>query len=318
MNDGFDVNEGLEAVNSGRLSRKAFLTRGAAAGVSTSVLATLLAACGGGSNNSGKNGTPATSAVSGKLAGDGSLARVYKDGLKIGSSDDPPYNFHQGGKLVGIDAELMQEAVKRMGISKVTYSFGVWDGLVPALQAKRFDVLQTDLHVTPERSQVIDFTGPLFWYGDGLVVPKGNPKNLHTFEGLAGHTVGALSGESYLDWLKQRHDLKGVKTYKTFNDEIQDLLAGRVDALIGETDVVGYYLSQHPDAKLELASGYRPKTDFGDWTRWGVQKGANDLANALTRVADEMRVDGTMWKILSKYGLPLESLQIFRGMPRTG
>ncbi len=245
------------------------------------------------------------------VGGDGSFAKTWKDGLRILTTNDAPYNFKDSsGKMVGIDAEIVAETTKRLKFPRVEYVEGPWESMVPNLQSNRGDLLQTNIHFTQQRAEVIDFTGPVYFYGDYLVVKKGNPLNLHKWEDLKGHSVGAIRGENYVDWLNKRGDLKEVKTYKTFDEEIADLAAGRTDAMIGDEVVYAYYLVQHPDAGIELAKDYVPQTDLADWTRFGVQKGAHDLANAYTRVLDEMRVDGTTAKILAKYGIDKHALQV--------
>lgn len=317
----FNIEKEIDAFSRKEISRQEFLAKGLAGGLSLTAATALLAGCTGSNNaNTGSNPNAGIKAKNAYLGGDGSFARALKDGLRAATFNAAPYTFtDSSGNLTGFDAELFREASKRLGLlDKVKYTIGDWTNLIPSLHAKRLDFIFVDFHMTPEREAQVDFTGPMFFYGDDLVVRKGNPLNLHSWQDLAGHTVGALEGESYVDWLNKRKDLKGVKLYKDYNNEIQDLAAGRVDAIIGETPVVSYYLSQHTDAQIEAVPDYTPQSDLNDWTRWGVQQGAHDLNNAYTRVVDEMRVDGTMYKILSKYGMPAASLQYFKGMPKLG
>jgi ABC-type amino acid transport substrate-binding protein len=158
-----------------------------------------------------------------------------------------------------------------------------------------------------KRLEVMDFTVPVYFYGDGLIVKQGNPNNLHTWQDLAGHVVGAERGENYADWLDKRTDLKDVKLYKSFSEEIQDLVNGGVDAIIGELPVFAYYAKVHAGS-IEVASGYIPQTNLADWTRFGVRKEDNDLNNAFSHALMDIVADGTALSILERYGMSVDNL----------
>jgi len=251
------------------------------------------------------------------VGGDGSFDRVKQNGIKLGITNDQPYNWHPEGsqERKGIDYDIISEAMKRLGIDKIEFVEGPWESMVPGLQSGRFDVLVTNIHKTEARVKVIDFTTPVYFYSDWLVVQKGNPKNLHKWEDLKGHSVGAIRGENYVDWLNKRGDLAEVKTYKTFDEEIADLAAGRVDAVIGDEPVYAWYLKQHPDYPIEIVPDYVPQSSLSDYTRFGIRKGDNDLNNMLSRTLDEMRADGTLLQLLQRYGLTQRALTL---MPQLG
>lgn len=250
--------------------------------------------------------------------GEGSFKRAVDKGVTFGITNDAPYNWRDPAtnQRRGIDYDITMAAVRRLGITKVSFVEGPWESMVPGLVSKRFDYLITNIHITAKRLQVIDFTDPVYFYADWLIVQKGNPKGLTTWESLKGHTVGAIRGENYVDWLEKRKDLAGVKVYKDFDEEIQDLSAGRVDAIIGDEPVYAWYLKAHPDAKIELAKDYIPQSDLSDWTRYGVRKEDNDLNNAFSHALAELRVDGTLLAILEKYGLSIRNLATFPGMKK--
>ncbi len=255
-----------------------------------------------------------------KLGGDGSFAKAVTGGLRICTTNEAPSNWQEtgGGAWSGFDADLANEAISRLGIKDVTYVIGPWDSMVPNLTSDRCDLLQTDIHWNPERAKIIDFTAPIFFYGDSVLLKKGNPLSLHTWEDLKGHSAGCQLGSNLCDMLYARQkdagDLSDVKTYKTWDELITDLSNGRLDAGYVDATVSGYYVVTHPDADVEMATGYIPQEDLSSWTRFGVQLGAHDLANAFSAVLDEMRVDGTMTTILAKYGLDQSAVQVFSGM----
>jgi polar amino acid transport system substrate-binding protein len=255
-----------------------------------------------------------------KLGGDGSFAKAVTSGLRVCTTNEAPSNWQEGGSgpWKGFDAEIANEAIARLGIKTVTYVIGPWDSMVPNLTSDRCDLLQTDIHWNPDRAKIINFTAPIFFYGDSLLLKKGNPLGIHTWADLKGHSAGCQLGSNLCDMLDARqkaaNDLSEVKTYKTWDELITDLSNGRLDVGFVDATVSGYYVVTHPDAQVELATGYLPQEDLSSWTRFGVQLGAHDLANAFSAVLDEMRVDGTTTGILQKFGLDQTSIQVFKGM----
>ena len=128
------------------------------------------------------NGINATDYV----GGDGSYARYRDQGLRLGLIEAFPVNYTENGQRTGWNTDIVLRALEHSGLTKYEFVEGPWESMVPGLQSSRFDLLASDVHVTPERIQIIDFSAPVFWYGDGLFVPKGNQANVHTWADLAG------------------------------------------------------------------------------------------------------------------------------------
>ena len=128
--------------------------------------------------------------------GDGSYKRVVEGGITLGISNDPPYTFQDTStqEYDGIDVRIFKEISKRLGIEKIKWEIVQFDALIPGIGAKRWDVVVDNLHENPKRLAVVAFTSPAYWYGSALAVNKGNPKNIHTFADMAGHTVGTVRG----------------------------------------------------------------------------------------------------------------------------
>jgi ABC-type amino acid transport substrate-binding protein len=262
------------------------------------------------------NGTPFSNGIDASTytGGDGSYARYSKDAIRLGLIEQYPVNFtDSNGQRTGWNTDMVVAALGHAGIGNIDYVIGPFETLVPGLQSSRFDLLASDVHVTPQRIQVIDFTGPVFWYGDTLAVPKGNPANLHSWDDLAGHVVGVGLGSNYAEMLQQRTDLADLKLYQDTGAIASDLVAGRVDAAVVEDTNFVAFLAQNP-LPIDIVGDYVPHSDLADWTRFGVRKEDRDLNNVLTHAFEEMRIDGTTLGILKKYGLGERNLVAMRGM----
>jgi ABC-type amino acid transport substrate-binding protein len=249
------------------------------------------------------------------VGGDGSYARYAKDGVRLGLIEAFPVNYTDpSGKRTGWNTDLVLAALERSGITKHEFVEGPWETMVPGLQSSRFDLLASDVHVTPERVKIIDFTIPIFWYGDALFVPAGNPAKIHSWADLAGHKVGAGVGTNYAEWLQKRTDLGDLVLYKGNPEGAADLAAGRVDAYLGEDTNFVAFLKQNPNLPIEAAQGYVPHSDLSEWTRFGIRKEDRDFNAVLSRAFAEMYIDGTTLGILKNYGLGERNLFAIPGM----
>ncbi len=247
---------------------------------------------------------------------DGSYEKYRTEGIRLGLIEAFPVNFTdpETGERTGWNTDIVLRALEHAGIDKYEFVDGPWESMVPGLQSGRFDLLASDVHVTPERIEIIDFTAPTFWYGDALFVPAGNPANVHSWEDLAGKTVGVGLGTNYAEWLQQRDDLGTLNTYKGPQEMAADLVAGRIDALIAEDSNFTGYLAENADLPIENVPDYVPQSDLSDWTRFGTRIGDNEFNNVFSRALIEMLITGETLEILKKYGLGIRNLAAFPGM----
>ena len=250
------------------------------------------------------------------VGGDGSYQKYLDDGLRLGLIESYPVNFtdQETGERTGWNTDLVLRALEHAGITQIEFVDGPWESMVPGLQSSRFDLLASDVHVTPERIGIIDFSAPAFWYGDALFVPAGNPANIRSWEDLAGKTVGVGLGTNYAEWLQERTDLGALNTYRDTAQMASDLAAGRVDAAIAEDTNFTAYLGQNPELPIENVPDYVPQSDLSDWTRFGIRLGENDFNNVFSRALIEMLITGETLEILAKYGLGMRNLAAIPGM----
>lgn len=249
------------------------------------------------------------------VGGDGSYAKYQKDGIRLGLIEFYPVNYvdKTTGQRTGWNTDIVLAALKKCGIEKIDFVDGPWESMVPGLQSSRFDLLASDVHVTPERIKIIDFSAPVFWYGDILVVPKGNPAKLTTWDSLAGHTIGSTLGVPYTDWLAARTDLKAHQVYKDNQAAVTDLIAGRIDGYVAEDANFTGFLSLNKGLPVDIVQDYVPHDNKADWTRFGFRIEDKDMNNVFSRALNEMFIDGTTLSILTKYGLGQRNLFVMQG-----
>ncbi len=250
------------------------------------------------------------------MGADGSYEKYKSEGIRLGLIEAFPVNFTdpETGERTGWNTDLVLRALEHSRDRQVRvrrWTMGV-DGPRPAERPLRSPCQRCSRH--PERIEIIDFTAPTFWYGDALFVPTGNPANVHSWEDLAGKTVGVGLGTNYAEWLQKRTDLGTLNTYKGPQEMAADLVAGRIDALIAEDSNFTGYLAENPDLPIENVPEYVPQSDLSDWTRFGTRIGDNEFNNVFSRALIEMLITGETLAILQKYGLGIRNLAAFPGM----
>jgi polar amino acid transport system substrate-binding protein len=251
-----------------------------------------------------------TSAAQGpKVTGkDGSFDRVKKRGVFVfGSSNDEPYAFldPKTKEITGIDADMLEYVLKKLGIPKREMFQDKFAGLIPGLLSKRFDMIADAMYITAKRRQQIEFSDGWYQYGETLVVAKGNPLKIHTLEDLKkGYRAASYLGTVYQDWLNALAP-QGAKisSYPAVPEALQDLKLGRLDAALIDGPVAAFILGKNPDlaAVMDIVGDYKPK-EIGVIGS-GFRKEDVDLREAVNWALGEMKKEGADLKILKKWGL---------------
>src|SRR5207247_2897513 len=116
--------------------------------------------------------------------------------------------------------------------------------LIVALQANMIDVISAAMYITAPRQEVVDFSDPIYTYGDGLVVSAKDTKDYKTLEDLKGEIVGAQIGTAYVKPLQDSGLFKEIKVYDSIPDIIRDVNVGRIKAGFADYPIVAYQLAQ--------------------------------------------------------------------------
>src|SRR5258708_4728790 len=181
--------------------------------------------------------------------GDDSLARARKDGLTLGVSQIPPEEIidEKTKAISGLDWDVINGVIAWLGIKTLKTEILPWEAQVPSLLSKRTDIMP--IHVNPERTKVLSFTGPAYWYGPVIVVTKGNPLGIKSYDDLKSRKVGSISGSAADFYLRRI----GVATtpFKGQLEELQSLNQGRLDAVLEDDITYLEFVKNNPTNQLE-------------------------------------------------------------------
>jgi polar amino acid transport system substrate-binding protein len=223
--------------------------------------------------------------------------------LKVGSTPTGvPFTFldTQTNKIQGVMVDLITEIGKDAGF-QVQIEPMQFSALIGALTSNRIDIVAAAMYITEPRKQVIDFSDPIYTYGDGLFVPKADTREYRSLEDLKGIAVGAQVGTAYVEPLQKSGFFSEVKVYETIPDIMRDVNTGRLKAGFADLPIVAYNLQQGRFPEVRLVSGYKPMV-VGS-VGIGVRKSDQELLKKINAGLAKIKENGTLKQILSKWGL---------------
>jgi putative lysine/arginine/ornithine/histidine/octopine transport system substrate-binding protein len=223
---------------------------------------------------------------------------VAADKLKIGTEGAyPPFNLIDAdGQVVGFDIEIAQALCAKMQ-AECEVVTSDWDGIIPALNARKFDFLVASMSITEERQQAVDFTEPYYTNKLQFIAPKGG--EFKTDEAsLKGKVIGAQRATIAGTWLEDNlDDVVEIKLYDTQENAYLDLTSGRLDGVLADTFVNWEWLKS--DAGKDFEFKGEPVFD-NDKIGIAVRKD-EPLREKLNVALKEIVADGTYKQINDKY-----------------
>jgi ABC-type amino acid transport/signal transduction systems, periplasmic component/domain len=245
-----------------------------------------------------------TGAASSSKAKDTLAAAKEKGVLTVASSNDAPFAFIDAktNEFTGIDAEIIGEVAKRLGINKVEMKQIPFENLLVELNNNSVDMVTDGMYVKEERKKLANFTNIWYKEGEAIVIPKDS--KITSKDDLKDLVLGGQKGTAFLETAQKWQQAGVVKEVKVFGSQSELMLAvntGKIDACITDGAVAGYTLSQDSSLSLKILSPY--KAEAAGMIAAAVRKNDTALADAVNEKIDEMKKDGTILKLLKKYGM---------------
>jgi polar amino acid transport system substrate-binding protein len=216
----------------------------------------------------------------------------------------PPFEQKQpDGSLSGFDIDLGNALCAELQV-KCIWVEQNFDGMVPALKAKKFDAILSAFSATEARRQQVDFSDKIYTAPSSLVARK-NSGLLPTAASLKGKSVGVVQGSLHESFARSQWGNQGVNihTYQTQDQVFSDLINGRLDASFQASVQADAGLLQKPQGQ-EFAFAGEPITDksiIGDGVAIGIRKNEPDLREQLNTAIAGVRQSGQYDQIAKKY-----------------
>jgi lysine/arginine/ornithine transport system substrate-binding protein len=207
------------------------------------------------------------------------------------------------GKLTGFDIDIGNAVCAKLKM-KCVWVENSFDGLIPALQARKFDGINSDMTITDKRRAVIDFTDPIYSVPNQLIAKKGS-NALPTVDGLKAKRVGVLQGSIQETYAKAKWAPAGidVESYQAQDQIYADLAAGRLDAAFQDAEAASKGFLKQPQGAGFAFAGPAVVDDklLGSGVGFGVRKNDKALKDAMNRALKELKDDGSLDKLAAKY-----------------
>jgi arginine/ornithine transport system substrate-binding protein len=231
-------------------------------------------------------------------------ASVAEDTVRIGTEGAyPPFNYiDKEGNLKGFDIDIAKALCEAadMECEFVTQS---WEGMIPALLAKKYDAIIASMSITEERKERVDFTDKYYQTPARFVKHKDDDIEISK-QGLKGKTVGVQRATVSANFINDNFgDIMDVRSYATQEEANMDMTSGRLDLLFADAVVLqeGFLDSEAGEEYEFVGPGYTDEQWFGEGIGIAVRKGDDDLRKAFNEAIKQIRKDSTYKEINDKY-----------------
>lgn len=248
----------------------------------TLALGTLLSACGGDKTPDDLTTTSGDHAKQIRIATESSFK---------------PFSYlDSSGKLVGFEIDLANALCEEMK-AQCDIQSQDWEGLIPGLNAKKFDAVMAGMSATEERAKVVDFSDAYFNNTLVLLGKKGVDLSVNT---LDGKNIAAQQATVSADYVTTNHPQAIVKTYSTQDNAYLDLSAGRVDGMISDIVPALDWLKTEQGAEFEVKD---EPIDINDTVAIALRKNdplKSEFNTALAKLKESGKYDELVGKYFDK------------------
>ncbi len=267
-----------------------------------------LAACGG-KNNPGSSGSSSSSgaASSGSASSSGSagssssaFTTANKGYLTMATNAQfPPYEFYDGDKIVGIDAEIAAAIAAKLGL-EIQIEDMEFDSIIESVKSGKADIGLAGMTVTPERQEEVDFTESYATGVQVIIVTENSPIASvdDLFADGASHIIGVqrnTTGDLYTTWDLEDEGLATIDRYSKGADAVQALKTGKVDCVVIDNEPAKAFVAEVEGLKI-LDTEYIEEQYAG-----AMSKNNSALYEAVNSALQELIADGTVQAIIDTY-----------------
>jgi polar amino acid transport system substrate-binding protein len=278
-------------VTNGAWTRRTFLKRSATAGGIAAGGSLLFGACsstssGNALENARSNGT-----------------------IAIGIAGEAPYGFTSAdGRVTGEAPEVARAVLQAIDIGEITAEQVEFGSLIPALNARRYDMVCAGMNITPERCEQAAFSIPDYSALTAFLVPAGNPQQVATFTDVAGRNLqlavlGAAVEQGYAT--SSGVQPGNIQVFPDQNALLQAVISGRVYCAALTDISLNWLVRQNEGAGVEVTPGFTPVIDGDEVVSAGgfvFRQGDPELREAFNTELRTLHGNGRWVEIASPFG----------------
>lgn len=241
------------------------------------------AGCSGSDNNSSTTSNANKSTVSTVTSGKLTMAT---------NAEFPPYEYYEGEKVVGIDAEVAGLIAEKLGL-ELEIADVSFDSIIPGVQTGKYDLGMAGMTVTEDRKKSVNFSDS---YATGIqsVIVK-EDGGIKTLDDIKGKKIGVQTATTGDLYATEDYGEDNVARYDNGAAAVQALIAGKVDCVIIDNEPAKSYVKANKGLKI-LDTEYTVE-DYAIC----FAKDNDQLQTAVNKALNELKADGSIQKVIDKY-----------------
>ena len=215
----------------------------------------------------------------------------------------PPFSsVAPDGSLVGFDVDIAKALAESMGAEVVLVAQD-WDGMIPALLARKYDAIVASMSITEERLKKVAFSNKYYSIPAKFACKNGFMPEFSE-EALKGKKVGVQRETVHDKFLTEKFGKDvDIKRYGSLDEAVLDLTAGRVDMLLADSAALsdGFLKKEEGKDYGFVGPDYADPKWFGEGIGVAIRKGDTDLVEKFNKAIDDIRANGKYQEIQDKY-----------------
>lgn len=202
------------------------------------------------------------------------------------------------GDIIGFDVDMTTAMAKAMGV-EVEFVNTNWDGIIPALMTKKFDIIASGMTITQGRNLKINFAAPYITVGQTILLKKELAGKVTSYEQLNNpkFTIASKLGTTGEQAAKRMIPRAKYLSYETEQEGSMEVIAGKIDAFVYDLPFNAIMAASKGKDKivhLDTPFTFEP-------LGWAIRKGDPDFLNWLNNFMFQIRNDGTYDEIYAKW-----------------
>jgi len=231
--------------------------------------------------------------------------------IRIGFANEIPFAYPgDDGSPKGFVNVMTIAVLKNMGYEKIEPVQTEWGGLIPGLNANRFDIVTGGMNILASRCENIAFSEPIATVGDGFILAPGNPKNISNYESLKSAEAIMVTGAGYSNI--EAAKAAGVPEANIMQvpgptEILAAVRAGRADAGAG-TYFTMKQLADSSNGAVEVTDPNAMPEDSFNWAGIGFRKADQDFLDKFNEAQTKYLGSDEMLASVAEYGYDEGSL----------
>ncbi|MGF6907684.1 basic amino acid ABC transporter substrate-binding protein [Fusobacterium sp. PH5-44] len=216
--------------------------------------------------------------------------------LYVGTNAEfEPFEYLKDGKIVGFDIELMEEVSKLIG-KEIEVKNLAFDGLLPALQSKKIDIIIAGMTATDDRKKFVNFSDAYYSSEQMIVLNKESDVNIKNFEELSGKQVGVVLGFTGDIAVSKVKDAKVVRFNGT-GEAVMALKSKRVDVIVLDAEPAKKYAAQNEELIIKETEVAKEEYAIA------IRKDDPALLEEINKALSTLKENGKYAELMKKYDL---------------